>query len=58
MISDVNLAYSEHARRYLKDTSCAPERTSVTGSPVTEVLRANLDKIEASDILSEVGLVP
>ena len=58
MISDVNLAYSEHARRYLKDTSCAPERTSVTGSPVTEVLRANLDKIEASDILSELGLEP
>ena len=58
VISDVNLAYSEHARRYLKDTSCAPERTSVTGSPVTEVLRANLDKIEASDILSELGLEP
>ncbi len=58
VISDVNLAYSEHARCYLKDTSCAPERTSVTGSPVTEVLRANLDKIEASDILSELGLEP
>ena len=46
VISDVNLAYSEHARRYLKDTGCAPERTYVTGSPMAEVLRANLDKIE------------
>ena len=45
VISDVNLAYSEHARRYLKDTGCAPERTYVTGSPMAEVLRANLDKI-------------
>ena len=58
VISDVNLAYSEHARRYLKDTGCAPERTYVTGSPMAEVLRANLDKIEASDILSELGLEP
>ena len=46
VISDVNLAYSEHARRYLKDTGCAPERTYVTGSPMAEVLRANLGKIE------------
>ena len=58
VISDVDLAYSEHARRYLKDTGCAPERTYVTGSPMAEVLRANLDKIEASDILSELGLEP
>ncbi len=58
VISDVNLAYSEHARRYLKDTGCAPERTYVTGSPMAEVLRANLDKIEASGILSELGLEP
>ena len=58
VISDVNLAYSEHARRYLKDTGCAPERTYVTGSPMAEVLRANLDKIEASNILSELGLEP
>ena len=58
VISDVNLAYSEHARRYLKDTGCAPERTYVTGSPMAEVLHANLDKIEASNILSELGLEP
>ena len=58
VISDVNLAYSEYARRYLRDTGCAPERTSVTGSPMAEVLRANLDKIEASDVLSELGLEP
>ena len=58
VISDVNLAYSEHARRYLKDTGCAPERTYVTGSPMAEVLRVNLGKIEASNILSELGLEP
>ena len=58
VISDVNLAYSEHARRYLKDTGCAPERTYVTGSPMAEVLRANLEKIEASDALAELGLEP
>ena len=58
VVSDVNLAYSEHARRYLKDTSCAPERTYVTGSPMAEVLRANLDKIEASDVLTEFGFEP
>lgn len=56
VISDVNLAYSEHARRYLKDTGCAPERTYVTGSPMAEVLRANLPKIEASDIHERLGL--
>ena len=50
VISDVNLAYSEHARRYLKDTGLPPERTYVTGSPMAEVLRANLEKIEASDV--------
>lgn len=58
VISDVNLAYSEHARRYLKDTGCAPERTYVTGSPMAEVLHANLEKIEASNVLSELGLEP
>lgn len=58
VISDVNLAYSEHARRYLKDTGCAPERTYVTGSPMAEVLRANLEQIEASNILTELELEP
>lgn len=58
VISDVNLAYSEHARRYLKDTGCAPERTYVTGSPMAEVLRANLSQIETSSILRELGLRP
>ena len=58
VISDVNLAYSEHARRYLKDTGLPPERTYVTGSPMAEVLRANLDKIGASDIHARLGLEP
>lgn len=58
VISDVNLAYSGHARRWLAATGCAPERTFVTGSPMAEVLRANLDKIDASDILGELGLAP
>lgn len=58
VISDVNLAYSEHARRYLKDTGCAPERTYVTGSPMAEVLRANLEQIETSNILFELNLEP
>lgn len=58
VISDVNLAYSEHARRYLKDTGCAPERTYVTGSPMAEVLRANLEKIQASDVLTELAWSP
>ena len=56
VISDVNMAYSEHARRYLKDTGCAPERTYVTGSPMAEVLRANLGAIDASGILDELVL--
>lgn len=58
VISDVNLAYSEHARRYLLATGCAPERTYVTGSPMAEVLRANLGSIDASDVLSREGLEP
>ncbi|MBM6786607.1 UDP-N-acetyl glucosamine 2-epimerase [Collinsella tanakaei] len=58
VISDVNLAYSEHARRWLKDTGCAPERTFVTGSPMAEVLSANLEAIDASDVLEREGLVP
>lgn len=56
VISDVNLAYSEHARRWLKDTGCVPERTFVTGSPMAEVLSANLGQIDASQILDELGL--
>lgn len=58
VISDVNLAYSEHARRYLKDTGLPPERTYVTGSPMAEVLRANLDQIYESDIHARLGLAP
>ena len=58
IISDVNMAYSEHARRYLADCGLPKERTYVTGSPMAEVLRANLDKIEASDVLTELGLEP
>ena len=58
VISDVNLAYSEHARRWLAATGCAPERTFVTGSPMAEVLAANLDQIDASDVLGELGLEP
>ena len=56
VISDVNLAYSEHARRWLAATGCAPERTYVTGSPMAEVLRANLEQIDASDVLDREGL--
>ena len=56
IISDVNMAYSEHARRYLADTGLPKERTYVTGSPMAEVLHNNLDKIEASDIHSRLGL--
>ncbi len=56
IISDVNLAYSEHARRYLADCGLPKERTYVTGSPMAEVLHANLDEIKASDILSRLGL--
>ncbi len=58
VISDVNMAYSEHARRWLAATGCAPERTFVTGSPMAEVLRANLAKIDASDVLEREGLEP
>ncbi len=56
IISDVNLAYSEHARRYLADCGLPKERTYVTGSPMAEVLRMNLDKIEASEIHEKLGL--
>ena len=56
IISDVNMAYSEHARRYLADTGLPKERTYVTGSPMAEVLRANLEKIEASDVHQRLGL--
>lgn len=56
IISDVNLAYSEHARRYLADCGLPKERTYVTGSPMAEVLRANLEKIQASDVHSRLGL--
>ena len=56
IISDVNLAYSEHARRYLADCGLPKERTYVTGSPMAEVLHANLADIEKSDILSRLGL--
>lgn len=56
IISDVNLAYSEHARRYLADTGLPKERTYVTGSPMAEVLRNNLKEIEASEILKKMGL--
>ena len=56
IISDVNLAYSEHARRYLADTGLPKERTYVTGSPMAEVLRANLAAIEKSEIHKKLGL--
>ena len=56
IISDVNLAYSEHARRYLADCGLPKERTFVTGSPMAEVLRANLTQIEASDVHERLGL--
>ena len=56
IISDVNMAYSEHARRYLADCGLPKERTYVTGSPMAEVLRNNLEKIEASDIHQRLGL--
>ena len=55
-ISDVNLCYSEHARRYLNAEGTAKERTYVTGSPMAEVLRANLSQIEASDVLKRLDL--
>ena len=56
IISDVNMAYSEHARRYLADNGLPRERTYVTGSPMAEVLRNNLSEIEASDIHARLGL--
>ncbi len=56
IISDVNMAYSEHARRYLAECGLPKERTFVTGSPMAEVLHANLAEIEASDILARLGL--
>ena len=56
IISDVNMAYSEHARRYLADCGLPKERTYVTGSPMAEVLSDNLSKIEASDIHRRLGL--
>ncbi len=56
IISDVNLAYSEHARRYLADCGLPKERTYVTGSPMAEVLHANLKNIEKSDIHARLGL--
>ncbi|MBR6792915.1 MAG: UDP-N-acetylglucosamine 2-epimerase (non-hydrolyzing) [Clostridia bacterium] len=58
IISDVNMAYSEHARRYLADCGLPRERTYVTGSPMAEVLHANLDEIKQSDILEKLGLQP
>ena len=56
IISDVNLAYSEHARRYLHECGLPKERTYVTGSPMAEVLHENLEDIKKSDILSRLGL--
>ena len=56
IISDVNLCYSEHARRYLADNGLPKERTYVTGSPMAEVLHANLKEIKASDIHKRLGL--
>ena len=55
-IADVNMCYSEHARRYLNSEGTSKERTYVTGSPMAEVLHANLDKIEKSDVLTRLGL--
>jgi UDP-N-acetyl-L-fucosamine synthase len=56
IISDVNMCYSEHARRYLAENGLPKERTYVTGSPMAEVLHANLSEIEASDIHKRLGL--
>ncbi len=58
IISDVNMAYSEHARRYLAECGLPKERTYVTGSPMAEVLHQNLAEIEASNILDTLGLLP
>lgn len=56
IISDVNICYSEHARRYLNASSVAPQRTYVSGSPMAEVLHNNLDEIQNSDIHQRLGL--
>ena len=56
VISDVNMCYSEHARRYLNASGVAKERTYVTGSPMAEVLEAHIDQIVESDILERLGL--
>ena len=56
VISDVNLCYSEFARKYLADTGLPKERTYMTGSPMAEVLHMNLDKIRKSDVLERLGL--
>ena len=56
IISDVNICYSEHARRYLSASNVAPQRTYVSGSPMAEVLHNNLAEIEASDIHQRLGL--
>ncbi|SFI33511.1 UDP-N-acetylglucosamine 2-epimerase (non-hydrolysing) [Pseudobutyrivibrio sp. OR37] len=58
IISDVNMAYSEHARRYLAECGLPKERTYVTGSPMAEVLHENLEAIKASDVLDKLGLEP
>lgn len=58
IISDVNLAYSEHARKYLHECGLPKERVYVTGSPMAEVLHQNLEEIENSDILTKLGLEP
>ncbi|MBO5312528.1 MAG: UDP-N-acetylglucosamine 2-epimerase (non-hydrolyzing) [Clostridia bacterium] len=58
IISDVNLAYSEHARRYLAECGLPKERTYVTGSPMAEVLHENLEEIRSSDVLKRLGLEP
>ena len=58
IISDVNLAYSEHARRYLAECGLPKERTYVTGSPMAEVLHSNFEDIKASDILEKLNLKP
>jgi len=58
IISDVNLAYSEHARKYLHECGFPKERVYVTGSPMSEVLHQNLAEIESSDILEKLGLEP
>ena len=58
IISDVNMAYSEHARKYLHECGLPKERIYVTGSPMAEVLRNNLNEIKASDILKKLDLQP